>query len=126
MPSLVDSGLDKLIADGFRNQLVPGTLRRETAASVDDFGDAIAPAVATFTVEGIRDNFSAYYALANGVPETDVRILLIIGLIVPATIPVQDDKINIRGEWYQVRKVREIDPANASIVLQCFKIETPA
>jgi len=102
-----------------------GTLRRETPTSVTGKGDDAAPTIELFSFEGIRDNFNAFYMATYGIPASDVRILIIMNLINPRTIPKQDDKILIRGEWHKVRRVLEIDPASASIVLQCFTISTP-
>ncbi len=96
-----------------------------TTSSVDAFGDASTVTTTDYAIQGIRDNFSAEFATINAIPITDVRILLIVGLIKPATMPLQDDLINFYGEWYQVRRVLEIDPARASIVLQAFRREAP-
>lgn len=102
-----------------------GILRREEANSLDANGDPIPGTVTNYSVQGIRDNFAAHYALLYGIPQTDVRIVLILGLIKPATMPQKDDKIFIRGEWYQVRRVLEVDPANASVTLQAFQVAAP-
>lgn len=85
----------------------------------------------TYNFEGIRDNFNANFAAQAGIPRTDVRILIILGLITPVTTPQVDDMIRIRGDdgtqkWHKVRAKLTVDPANAHIVLQCFEIPTPA
>jgi hypothetical protein len=54
-----------------------------------------------------------------------VKILLIMNLIVPATVPQKDDLIQMRGEWHKVREVLTIDPASASIELQAFACPAP-
>lgn len=125
MASLLQQELAKQIAKAFKGKLLKGTLRREIASTVNEYGDPVTSQVQTFSVEGIRDTFDARYALFYGIPQTDVRIVLIMDLIKPKTTPQQDDKIFIRGKWHQVRKILEIDPANASITLQCFEIEAP-
>lgn len=79
----------------------------------------------TYTVEGIRDNFNARFATLQGIPHTDVKILLIMNLIVPAAVPQKDDLIFIRDEWHKVREVLTIDPASASIELQAFACPAP-
>lgn len=76
-------------------------------------------------MQGIRDAFRFEFATANGIPTTDSRILLIMGLIVPATTPVADDLVFIDNGWYKVRKVVEIDPANAHIQLAAFAVPAP-
>lgn len=116
------------IAKGFRNQLVKGKLRREVKSSVDEFGDPVPGSVEEYDFEGIRDSFSLTFAALAGIPTTDVRILIIAGLL--NTTPQQDDKIRIRGtdgteKWYQVRALIAVDPALAHYQLQCFEIPDP-
>lgn len=126
MPSILEKELAKIIAKEFRGKLLKGTLRRELATTVDEFGDPSVSTIKNYSVEGIRDTFSANYAVLYGIPQSDVRILLIMNLIKPATMPQKDDKIYIRERWHQVRKIIEVDPASATITLQCFEIEAPS
>jgi hypothetical protein len=122
MASPLESAISQAIASGFKGLLLTGTIRRETVGSLTDEGDP----VTTFTdypFEGIRDNFSAYYAATAGIPVTDARILIIAGLC--PIIPAQDDKIKIGGAWYQVRRITEIDPATATYTLAGFAIAAP-
>jgi hypothetical protein len=98
---------------------------------VNALGDPVADSYSTFAFQGIRDSFNAAFAARAGIPLTDVRILVILGLVRPETLPQIDDKIRIRGsdgtqKWHQVRAVLTVDPANAHSVLQCFEIDTPA
>ena len=130
MASLLDTYVRKAVAQGFKGQLLPGILLREVPVSVNSSGDPIGGSPLTYSVQGIRDSFRADFAATAGIPMTDVRILLILGLIKPVTTPVKDDKIRIRGgdgtqKWHQVRAVLTVDPANAHIVLQCFEITEP-
>jgi hypothetical protein len=131
MASFLDSTIRKEVAKGFKGQLLPGVLLREVPVSVNSSGDPVPSASPLiYSVQGIRENFRADFAATAGIPMTDVRILLILGLIKPTTTPVKDDKIRIRGEdgtqkWHQVRAVLTVDPANAHAVLQCFEIPTP-
>lgn len=131
MASLLDTFIRKEVAKGFKGKLLRGLLMREVVGSVNDLGDPTVSSVETYTFEGIRDHFDARYAATAAIPTTDVRILIISGLITPVTTPRKDDKIRIRGaagqqQWHQVRAVLTVDPANAHIVLQCFEIDTPA
>lgn len=126
----IENFVRKEVAKGFKNQLVKGLLRRELASTVNSFGDPVPATVEEYDVEGIRDNFNARFAAGAGIPVDDVRILLIGGLIAPATDPRKDDKIRMRGtdgltRWHQVRAVLTVDPANAHYVLQCFEIPAP-
>ena len=130
MASLLDTFIRKQVAKGFKNQLLPGILLREVASSVSALGDVVVDSYETYTFQGIRDNFNRAFAATAGIPTTDVRILVILGLVTPVTTPRIDDKIRIRGadgtqKWHQVRAVLTTDPANAHSVLQCFEIETP-
>lgn len=126
MASLLPTEIANIVANAFKGQLMTGTLRRETATGLNSLGDPTAPVVETFAVEGIRDNFNERFATLQGIPHTDVKILLIMNLIVPRTQPTKDDLILIRDEWHKVREVLTIDPASASIELQCFRCAAPA
>lgn len=119
MASPLESQIAKTIASAFKGLLLVGTIRRELVGSLDPNGDPVISS-ADYRFEGIRDNFSAAYAAAAGVPVTDARILIIAGL--SAIVPKMDDKIKIGGGWYQVRRVLEIDPATASYTLAAFAI----
>ena len=131
MASMLDTFIRKEIAKGFKNQLLPGILWRRVPASVNSSGDPTGGTTETYRVQGIRDSFNAAFAATASIPTTDVRILLILGLITPVTTPVVDDMIRMRNDkgiqqWHKVRTVLTVDPANAHIVLQCFQIPTPS
>lgn len=126
MASLLPTELANQVATAFKGQLMTGTLRRETPTALDANGDPTATTVTTYSVEGIRDNFRKHFATVNSIPQTDVSILLIMNLIKPATEPLVDDLIFIRDQWHKVRRVLEIDPASASILLQCFVCAAPS
>ena len=125
MASLLPMEIANIVANAFRGVLMTGTLRREVVVGIDSFGDALPASSVSFSIQGIRDNFSAYFMTMNGIPATDVKIMLIVNLTTPFTLPVQDDLIFIRDEWHKVRKVLAIDPASASIDLQCFRVDAP-
>lgn len=122
MSSPLESQIRNAIASGFKGLLLTGTIRRETVGSVTGEGDPVTT-FKDYPFEGIRDHFSAQYAISAGIPITDVRILIIAGLCPIA--PNQDDKVKIGGSWYQVRRVMEIDPATASYTLAGFAIAPP-
>lgn len=126
MSSLLPTAIANIVANAFAGKLMSGVLRRETPTALDDAGNPVPVAPTLYQVQGIRDNFSAFYATFNGIPHTDVKILLIMNLIVPPTTPLKDDLIYIRDEWYMVRRVMTIDPASASVELQCFQVDAPA
>lgn len=119
-------GLKKAIANGFRGKLKFGTIRRNVPGTgVDEYGDPNPGLVDIFAFQGIREDFEAAWRVRAGIPETDCKFLLIAGLT--GTVPLQGDQINITGEagWYQVRKILDIDPADASYQLQCYDIKDP-
>ncbi len=112
------------IASGFKGQLRTGTLRRPGYSSgVDSFGDPIPGTATTYECQGIREDYTALYKAEAGIPDEDVRILLIGGLV--SVEPVQGDQIFIESKWHEVRRVESIDPAAASYTLQCFEIRDP-
>lgn len=124
MASPLEAQIKKAIYQGFRGKLLKGTLRREQPSSVDTLGDEVQGAPATYSFEGIRENFDAAYAAKAGIPVTDVKILIIAGSI--SVEPKQNDKVQIRGAWHQVRRILAIDPASASYSLQAYEIPDPS
>lgn len=126
MASLLPTAIAQIVANAFQGKLMSGILRRENPTALDSDGNPVPVAPTLYQVQGIRDNFSAFFATFNGIPQTDVKILLIMNLIVPPTTPLKDDLIFIRDEWYMVRRVLTIDPASASVEMQCFQVDTPA
>ena len=126
MSSLFETFVAQEIAKGFQGKLLSGTLRRYSATSVDDSGNPIYSNPVNYAVQGIREDFTTFFATFNGIPNTDIKIMLIVNLTTPFTIPLKDDLIYIRSQWHQVRKQLEMDPASATINLQCFEIVPPA
>lgn len=124
MASLLPTEIANIVANAFKGQLMTGVLKRPSASGLDAKGDPVVT-FSTHSVEGIRDNFNARFATLQGIPHTDVKILLIMNLIVPAIVPQKDDLVFIRDEWHKVREVLTIDPASASIELQAFACPAP-
>lgn len=125
MVSLLDRYVKDQVAKGFKGRLKTGTLRRVTATAVDAAGDLDGGTVTTYSFEGIRQFFSVFTKAQANIPDTDVKILIILGLVKPATTPLVDDKIYIEGKWHQIRRILEVDPAGASLLAQCFEIPAP-
>jgi len=111
------------ITRGFRGKLRTCTLRREKSTGLDEAGDPLPTSTQTWQFDGMRDSFSAQYAAAAGIPISDVRILIIAGSL--ATVPQIDDKIEVEGEWFQVRTLTGVDPATATFTLAGFRIAAP-
>lgn len=128
MTSLLEGALKTKIAAAFKGKLTVGTIRRETTAAVNSLGDTITPTVATYSFNGIRETFSARYRVQALIPETDVAILVLLGSVVPATTPKQEDLIYLStpwNKWHKVRNILEIDPAGASCKLQVYEVPAP-
>jgi hypothetical protein len=122
MASLLESALRKTVATAFKGKLLKGSIRRVINTSVDGLGDPTGTAK-LFPFEGIRDNFTAQYAQAAGIPLTDARFLIIAGSC--AITPQPGDQISLRNAWFEVRQVLAVDPANATISLAAFAIPAP-
>lgn len=118
MTSFLAGSLANAIASGFRGKLLPGTLRKNTTTSRDSFGDPVST-TADYAVQGLQETYSALIIAAGGVPATDVKLLLIAGLCGAA--PAIGDKIQMNGQWFQVRDVK-IDPAGATYECQSFRV----
>jgi hypothetical protein len=126
MTSFLVSKLKKDVARAFKGKLKTGKIQNNQGDSQDDFGDIAPPDTAvTYSFNGIRENFDAAWMARALIPETDVSILILLGSVSPVYIPVQDDLIFIESLWHKVRKVMKIDPAGASIQLQCYVVPGP-
>lgn len=123
MASLLDSKIRSTVAAAFKGRLLTCVLRRVASSSVDSFGDVVEGAATTWNFDGIVESFRAEFAVAAGIPVTDSRILIIAGSL--ATTPENDDQVKVRDQWYQLRKLVERDPANATYVFAGFEIEDP-
>lgn len=118
---MLDGLIRSQIAAGFKGRLLKGTLTRSVpSGGLDEYGDPIGASESSYACEGFVETFSAYYRAQANIPDTDVKILLIAGLI--DTVPRKDDKVSFRGKTYQVRRVLDIDPAEASYQLQGYEI----
>lgn len=124
MASLLESALASQVASALAGQLLTCTLRRVASTAVDGAGDPVPGTASTWSFDGIVDTFSAMFAAQAGIPVTDVRVLIIAGSL--ATTPQQDDQVKVRDEWYQLRRLVERDPANATYVFSGFRIDDPA
>lgn len=125
MPSPLDQ-IKKQIAAGFKNRLKKGSLRKlALGAGVDALGDPVSGTATLYSFDGIREDFTAMYRAATGIPDTDVKILIIAGSLPAGIEPLQDDYVAIENAWYKIRKVLSIDPANATYTLQAFEAKVP-
>ena len=125
MASLLESAVKKQVAQAFKGKLLTCTLRRVTAGGVDDFGDPVPGSDLTWPFDGIVDKFDAMFAKISEINVTDVRVLIIAGSL--DTVPQKDDqvKVNVRGDWYQLRDLVERDPAQATYVYSAYSIPDP-
>lgn len=125
MVSLLEGKLKKVIAQKFHRRLLKGVINRKTPTTVNSFGDPVPGTAQTFTFEGIRESFDASYAARAGIPQTDVKVLVLLGSVKPETQPRQNDYIyiGVPQRWHQVRHILAEDPAGASMDLQCYEID---
>lgn len=118
---MLEGQIRDAIAAGFAGRLLSGTLTRTTpGGGLDEYGDPVEPTTTQYPCQGFVENFTAYYRAQAGIPDTDVEILLIGGLI--DVEPKKDDKVTFRGVTYQIRRILGIDPARASYQLQGYEL----
>jgi hypothetical protein len=118
--ALLDGDLRAAIARGFAGLLLPGVVTRTVpGGGLDEHGDPIANTTVTYACQGFVETFSAFYRAQAGIPDTDVKITLIGGLT--GTRPQKDDRVTLRGTVYQIRRIVNIDPAEASYELQGYQ-----
>lgn len=128
MTSLLEGKLKAAIAKGFKGKLTKGTIRREGVTAVNSAGDPSTSTVTTYEFEGIRESYSAIYKARADIPIEDVRILVLLGSVKPATNPRQGDLIYLKAPWntwHKVRTIPEIDPAGASARCQAYEVPAP-
>lgn len=108
------------IAAGFKGKLLTGSLVRATGSTVNEYGDVVPGSPQTFRVEGFPDEYNDMYRQQAGIPETDVKLILIAGN--SQTEPQKDDKVTFANfGTFQIRKVKT-DPAKAHFECQAFKV----
>jgi hypothetical protein len=128
MASLLEGALKQSIASAFKGKLTLGTLRRVSSTTVDSKGNPVPGTASTFTFEGIREDFSLFSKANSGIPETDVKILVLLGSLNPVTTIKKDDVLYLSTpwlKWYKVRRILAVDPAGASCSVQAYEIPDP-
>jgi hypothetical protein len=128
--SFLAGSLAKQMAQAFKGVLLTGTLQQQVNNGLNAYGDAVSSNAITYNFTGMREDFDASYRVRAGIPETDVKIMVLIASCKPVLPPPQPEeaqlfKVSINGLWYQVRKVLSIDPASATLNLQCYSIPAP-
>lgn len=114
-----NTGLKKQLARGFKGRLLVGVLTRKENGDVDDRGIPTT-VTSSYRVEGFVDSYSAYYRRNAGIPDNDVKIVLIAGNC--DTDPIKDDRIKFANfPQYQIRAV-ETDPALAHFECQSYSV----
>lgn len=123
MPSFLNqirTGIQK----GFKGKLRTGTLRQRTPSGVaNSKGDPTSFTYTTLSVDCFVEEYSTFYKQQAGIPETDVKVVVIGGSL-GAVRPKKSDEIQIEGRWYRVRRPTT-DPAEATWMLQSFEIADP-
>lgn len=120
---LLDQLADKIYA-GFKNKLHTGLIRQvsnATSGGLDQYGDPIDTGTTDTACQGFTDQYSDFFRMQAGIPETDLKVCLFASSMTGIT-PAKDDKVKLNDVWYQLRKV-ETDPATALFVCQAFQIE---
>lgn len=122
----LEAQIKKQVAAAFRGKLIRGTIRRAGDASLDEFGDPVPGAHETFAFEGIRESYSALYRAQAGIPAEDVKFLVLLGSVRPATVPRQGDHIRFTNTpWHMIREIPEIDPAGATSACRAYAVSDP-
>lgn len=128
MASPLESQISRAIYAGFRGKLFKGVLRRQENAvsgGLDTLGDALEASPVDYTLEGFREAYSRFTRASAGIPETDVRILILAQSV--SVRPQKGDRIWLFKDpipgWWQVRGPVESDPATATYECQSFQVQ---
>jgi hypothetical protein len=108
MPTLAEiktNATTKLIAS---NLFLNGTLHKPGTPVQDSYGGWTTGAPTNTAVKGIIDTYDELYRIRAGIPDTDVKLLVLQQSVSPG--PVQGDTITLRGETYLIRSVAQ-DPS---------------
>lgn len=102
-------GLRARVNAAFAGQLIPAELiRKLSAPGLDPLGDPIVTTTERTAVQAVVDDYSDFFRATAGIPDTDVKLILI-----GCQQPCKDDIVELcDGRQYQVRSVRT-DPAQA-------------
>lgn len=120
MASFLEKQLSKAIAKGLKGKLLVGTLQRQTATTLNSFGDPVPATPQSFRVEGFPDEYSDYYRAQVGIPEGAVKLIIIAGN--SATFPLKEDIVTFPGfPDFKIQKTK-IDPAKAAYECQAFRV----
>ena len=122
--SLLTGQIANEIFKGFKGKLLTGLIRIESPATLDEYGDAVAPLVTTKSLEGFISRYSEYYHSNYNIPNTDLKVNIFAKSMEGDYIPTKDDKVQMNGVWYQLRNVKT-DPATAMFICQAFPIKAP-
>jgi hypothetical protein len=127
VPASILTNLPQTIFAAFNGKLLNGTLWRYVigeSGNLTDQGDPIEGTPTTWSMQGFVDDYDAAYRQRAGIPEGDAKVS-VFGASLPSGIaPRRDDRINMQGQWWQVRKIAT-DPAQALYVCQSFVCPAP-
>lgn len=120
MSSFLQNQLKNQIAAGFKNKLLKGKLERKTNNGVNEFGDPVVNVEETFNIEGFTSKYSDFYRAKFGIPDTDLKVILIAGNC--DVKPEKEDNVSFSDKKYQIRSVN-IDPAEATYICQAYEVQ---
>lgn len=123
------------LARGFNGKVWSAVIYRPIAVvanGLDPWGDPEPnpsgnPVSGTYSVwsgQGFVDQYSDFFRKTAGIPETDSKVCIFAGSLPNGVAPQKDDKVKIKGEWWQLRRV-STDPAQALWTCQAFIGEAP-
>ncbi|WP_427023035.1 hypothetical protein ACP4J4_10360 [Aureimonas ureilytica] len=108
---LLDGGLQATFGAIFSPLFLDATLHTDRKQTIVG-GRPTGPVTWTDTAcKGMVDTYSDSYRLRTGIPDTDVRLIVLQQGV--AAKPSTDSEITIRGARYKIMSV-EMDPAQAS------------
>lgn len=110
---LLDGGLQAVFAGAFGPLFLDGTLH--VATTTPDGEGGVTRTFENKPVKGMVDSYSDAYRAAAGIPETDVRLIVLQHGVGAA--PDTDSEITLRGARYRIMTVGQ-DPAQAAWTIQ--------
>lgn len=106
---LLDGGLRAVFGGAFGPLFLDGTLH--AATTVSDGEGGFVRSFVDHPVKGMVDTYSDEFRARTGVPDTDVRLIVLqFGVTV---VPDTDAQITLRGTRYAIQAIEQ-DPAQAA------------
>ncbi len=121
---LLDGEIAQQIYNGFKGQLLKGTLMRDSlpvSPVINDRGQVTNKILQQWSCEGFVDSYNDVFRVSAGIPATDSKVSIFAKSLPSGIEPIKDDRIVFNSKTWQVRE-RKTDPATALWECQSYEV----